>query len=641
MAQRIAPESRVVYVDNDPLVLVHARILLAGSPEGMTDYIDADVRDPDPVRRYVAALPPGSHLALSDGVNVNPALVGAVSFYNERAAFPYTLRSPEQLAGYFEGARARGARRGLRAAPATAAGDATAAVGSDQRGLWRGTQTVKDTYRSPDTGIDSVIAGGPKIGKADHMDVDGRTTSVRTVGPYTLVRRLGEGGMGVVYLASDPSGRRVALKVMKPDRAFQEEFRRRFDKEAEAARRVARFCTAPVLDSGVDNGLAYLVTEYVEGPDLAAVVEAQGPFVGANLEALAVGVATALVAIHQAEVIHRDLKPSNILLSPLGGPRVIDFGIAQLADTLGTQSLIGTPAYMAPEQPRGERVSPATDVFAWGGVITYAGTGSPPFGLGGAAELMYRIVHDAPRLDGLDDRLRPVVEYALEKDPSRRPSSQQLLDRLLGRERVTVQSATEVVEEIWTPVEGSGTIIAAEALRRRRRRWIPVAAVLAAVAVTAAVLLVVLWPGGPGDRLSQGGALAQRDVPRNGYNLQVRIDSLSRDGKTVTLEWSVKFVSANNAGGRWEPGSAFGKNVGLPTYSTDAVVLIDPATGGRHATASNDAGCLCSDLRGRAWTSGETASFYNAFTDVAPTAEDASVDIPGIGLFRGIPIEAR
>ncbi|WP_207757017.1 serine/threonine-protein kinase [Nonomuraea cypriaca] len=464
---------------------------------------------------------------------------------------------------------------------------------------------------------------------------------MRAVGPYTLVRRLGEGGMGVVYLASDPSGRRVALKVMKPDKALQQEFRRRFEQEVEAARRVARFCTAPVLDSGVDNGLAYLVTEYVKGPDLAAVVEAQGPLAGANLEALAVGVATALAAIHQAEVIHRDLKPSNILLSPLGGPRVIDFGIAQLADTLGTQSLIGTPAYMSPEQPRGERVSTASDVFAWGGVITYAGTGRPPFGVGGAAELMYRIVHDAPGLDGLDNRLRPLVEQALEKDPSRRPSAQQLLDRLLGRQQVTVQSATEVVEDIWTPVDGAGAIIAAEALRRRRRRWIPAAAVLGAVVVTAAILLVVLWPGGLGGRSSQGSALAQRDVPRNGYNLQVRIDSLSRDSKTVTLEWSVKFVSANAAGGRWEPGSAFGKNEMVPTYSTDAVVLIDPATGGRHATASNDTGCLCSDLRGRAWTSGETASFYNVFTDVAPAAEEASVDIPGIGLFSGIAIETR
>ncbi|MEV6867088.1 serine/threonine-protein kinase [Streptosporangium subroseum] len=474
------------------------------------------------------------------------------------------------------------------------------------------------------------------------MNGDGTATSARTIGPYTLVRRLGEGGMGVVYLARDPAGRRVAVKVIRPDRAQQEEFRRRFEKEAVAARRVARFCTAPVLDSGVDNGLAYLVTEYVEGPDLSAVVEAQGPLAGGNLEALAAGVATALVAIHQAEVVHRDLKPSNILLSPLGGPRVIDFGIAQLADTLGTQSLIGTPAYMSPEHAD-SKVSAASDVFAWGGVITYAATGSPPFGTGGAVELLYRIMNNEPRLDGMDERLCPLVERALEKDPARRPSAQQLLDRLLGREKATVQTATEAVEDIWTPVDDTGAPLAAQALRRRRRRlWLPAAAVLTAVVVTAAVLLAVLSPGGPLQSLMRDGALAQRDVARNGYHLDVRILSLRRVGKTVTLEWSVKFLSSKGQTAKWEPGSAFGRvlNYGM-TRDTAGVVLIDPAAGGRHATAENGGGCLCADLAGKVWMSGETAPFYNTFGDVSPDTDIANVDIPGIGLFSSIPVETH
>ncbi|GIH28670.1 hypothetical protein Aph01nite_69800 [Acrocarpospora phusangensis] len=471
------------------------------------------------------------------------------------------------------------------------------------------------------------------------MNVDASVPPVRTIGPYTLVRRLGEGGMGMVYLANDASGRRVALKVMRPELATQADFQRRFQKEAEAARRVARFCTAPVLDAGVDNGQPYLVTEYVEGPDLAAVVEAQGPMTGANLEALAVGVATALVAIHQADVIHRDLKPSNILLSPLG-PRVIDFGIAQLADTLATQSVIGTPAYMSPEHATGERVTAASDVFAWAGIIAYAGTGRSPFGVGGAPELLYRVVHNAPRLDGLDERLRPLVERALDKDPARRPTAQQLLDRLLGRERVTIETATEVVNDIWSPVEGPATEIAAGALRMRRQRkwWLAATAVLAAVAVAAVLLLVVLRPGGVFDQ-TKDGPLAQRAVSGADYRLDVQIDSLRRAGKTVTVKWSVKYEPADPAG-VWRPGNVFGKSGNGPfQFSTDGVVLIDTANGRRHATA-NQNGCLCSPLYDKEWKKGETAFFYNTYVDVPETAVTVDVDIPTLGHFDSLPIEA-
>ncbi|WP_345151269.1 serine/threonine-protein kinase [Nonomuraea rubra] len=297
------------------------------------------------------------------------------------------------------------------------------------------------------------------------------------VGPYTLLRKLGEGGMGVVHLAQDPSGRRVALKTMRPDLAGREEFRRRFGKETEAARRVARFCTAPVLDAGFDHGTAYLVTEFVEGPDLSSVV-ARAPLTGSNLEALAVGVATALAAIHQAGVVHRDLKPSNVLLSPVG-PRVIDFGVAQLADTPGAVATIattmGTPAYMSPEQARGEHVTPAGDVFSWGALVTFAGTGRPPFGTGGVAEVVYRVINHAPKLDGLDERIRPLVERALDKDPARRPTAQQLVDGLLGRTGVPVDAATRAVSETSDPrraavPSAAQAPLAADRRRRARRR---------------------------------------------------------------------------------------------------------------------------------------------------------------------------
>ncbi|MFB4278771.1 protein kinase [Nonomuraea sp. MTCD27] len=276
----------------------------------------------------------------------------------------------------------------------------------------------------------------------------------RVIGGYALRRLLGRGGMGEVHLATTPTGGLAAVKLIHPALARDPAFGRRFEREVAAARRVARFCTAPVLDAGIDGGVAYLVTEYVKGPDLAQAVREQGPLSGGNLEALAVGIATALSAIHGAGVIHRDLKPSNVLLSPLG-PRVIDFGIAQLVDhdSLASQAILGTPAFMAPEQVRGEPLTPAADVFAWGGVIAFAGTGRLPFGGGAPGEVLYRIAQEAPWLDGLDEGIRGVVERALAKDPRARPTAHELLGELVGGTRLA--AATEVVERTWT-----GTITA-------------------------------------------------------------------------------------------------------------------------------------------------------------------------------------
>ncbi|HUR08842.1 MAG TPA: serine/threonine-protein kinase [Nonomuraea sp.] len=278
----------------------------------------------------------------------------------------------------------------------------------------------------------------------------------RVIGGYALRRVLGRGGMGEVHLATTPTGGLAAVKVIHPELARDPAFRRRFEREVAAARRVARFCTAPVLDAGIDGDVAYLVTEYVKGPDLAQAVREQGPLSGSDLEALAVGIATALGAIHGAGVVHRDLKPSNVLLSPLG-PRVIDFGIAQLvdADSLASQAILGTPAFMAPEQVRGEPLGPAADVYAWGGVIAFAGTGRLPFGGGAPAEVLYRIVNEGPRLDGLDEGLRDVVERAMAKEARLRPTAQQLLASLMGGTHLTPATATQVVERTWTGPRGS------------------------------------------------------------------------------------------------------------------------------------------------------------------------------------------
>ncbi|MQA95054.1 MAG: protein kinase [Streptosporangiales bacterium] len=161
------------------------------------------------------------------------------------------------------------------------------------------------------------------------------------LGSYRLLGRLGRGGMGTVYFGEDPSGRKVAVKVINPEYAEDETFRARFEREVAAARRVRRFCTAPVIDADLSGETLYVVTEYVAGPDLHAAVRSWGPMQGSNLESLGVGVAAALTAIHDAGLVHRDLKPANVLLSPVG-PRVIDFGIARTLDTLdGTTTRTG------------------------------------------------------------------------------------------------------------------------------------------------------------------------------------------------------------------------------------------------------------------------------------------------------------
>ncbi|OAA21781.1 WD domain, G-beta repeat-containing protein [Frankia sp. EI5c] len=253
------------------------------------------------------------------------------------------------------------------------------------------------------------------------------------VGPYRLRGRLGAGGMGTVYLGLDASGRQVAVKLIRPDLARRPEFRERLKLEADSARRVARFCTAAVLDVDITGDIPYLVTEFVDGPTLADSVRLRGPLSHAELHQLAASMATALMAVHRAGIVHRDLKPSNIVLSRLG-PKVIDFGIARALDAasvLSREQPVGTPAFMAPEQARGESVTPAADVFAWGGVLVYAATGRYPFGAGPPAALLFRVVNDTPVLDGFEDSLRPLVEEAMRKDPALRPTAEQLYARLL------------------------------------------------------------------------------------------------------------------------------------------------------------------------------------------------------------------
>ncbi|MFI7133449.1 glycoside hydrolase family 6 protein [Nonomuraea sp. NPDC050153] len=272
------------------------------------------------------------------------------------------------------------------------------------------------------------MANGTKHGEA----VDRRTgDDPRRIGGHRILRRLGSGGMGIVYLAKSRSRRLVAIKVIHRHLAGDPEFRRRFRREVATMQRVAPFSTASVLTADLDGETAYVVTEYVPGPTLFRAVVEQGPMSGSELEGLAMSTAVALWAIHAAGVVHRDLKPSNVLLSPVG-PKVIDFGLAFVADsTTLSVTRMGTPAYMSPEQVRGQ-ASPASDVFAWGGVMAFAASGRPPFGSGAGHDVLYRVVHDEPVLPELGGVLGQLVTRALSKNPAARPTAAELVDALAG-----------------------------------------------------------------------------------------------------------------------------------------------------------------------------------------------------------------
>lgn len=259
-----------------------------------------------------------------------------------------------------------------------------------------------------------------------------RREDPRVVGSFRLHRRLGAGGMGVVYLGSDKKGQRVALKVIRPDLAEDQEFRSRFAREVSAARRIRGGCTARLVAADLEADRPWFATQYVPGPSLHDKVADGGPLGAADVAAVGAALSEGLVAVHEAGVVHRDLKPSNILLSPKG-PRIIDFGIAWAtgASTLThVGTAVGSPGFLAPEQVRGAAVTPATDVFSLGATLAYASMGDSPFGHGSSEVMLYRVVHEEAQLHGVPDAVAPLVRACLAKDPEERPSTLQLSLRL-------------------------------------------------------------------------------------------------------------------------------------------------------------------------------------------------------------------
>ncbi|MFG3257999.1 serine/threonine-protein kinase [Streptomyces sp. NPDC048172] len=254
------------------------------------------------------------------------------------------------------------------------------------------------------------------------------------VAGYRLRGRLGEGGMGAVYLAHSRGGQPMALKVIRREFARDPEFLRRFAREVDAARRVQGPYTAAVVDSSVEGPRPWLASQYVPGPSLSQAVARHGPLPLRTVLSLAAGIAEALQSVHRVDVVHRDLKPSNVLLAA-DGPRVIDFGIARALDATaltGTDVRLGTPGYMAPEQVSGQTAGPALDVFALGLVVFYAASGGHPFGEGGGAAMLYRIVEQEPDLTDCPEQLVPLIRGCLAKDPGQRPGLDAFIDACNG-----------------------------------------------------------------------------------------------------------------------------------------------------------------------------------------------------------------
>ncbi|NUR92401.1 MAG: serine/threonine protein kinase [Nonomuraea sp.] len=253
-----------------------------------------------------------------------------------------------------------------------------------------------------------------------------RTGDPEWIGHYRVQEPLGRGGQGSVYLAVAPDGTRVAIKVLHD--LVNETARARFAREVDAARRVATFSTARLLDVSITGDLAYIVSEYVAGPSLEQLVRQQGPRNEDGLTRLALSTAGALAAIHKAGVVHRDFKPSNVLIGA-DGPRVIDFGIARALDqvTMTAGKMIGTPPYMSPEQLSGEPVGPPSDIFSWAVTMMFAATGRPAFGEDTVPAVFNRVLTFHPDLSPMPPGLRPLVGACLSKSASGRPSASEVM----------------------------------------------------------------------------------------------------------------------------------------------------------------------------------------------------------------------
>jgi serine/threonine protein kinase len=252
----------------------------------------------------------------------------------------------------------------------------------------------------------------------------------RRVGPYTLLAKIGEGGMGVVHLARrDDDDTRVALKVMRSHIVGDEEARQRLAREVASLGRIRSRWVAEIVDADPWAEVPYVATRYVPGLSLHDHVQQEGPISDGDLLWFAGCLAEGLASVHAAGVLHRDIKPSNVLMEGRT-PILIDFGLARVADDprlTHTGWLLGTPGYLAPEILYGDDASAASDVHSWAATVAYAATGAGPFGRGPAMAIMDRVRRGEHDLRDIHGPLREVVAAALDPEPARRPTLEQLL----------------------------------------------------------------------------------------------------------------------------------------------------------------------------------------------------------------------
>ncbi|MFF2432193.1 protein kinase domain-containing protein [Streptomyces mirabilis] len=428
------------------------------------------------------------------------------------------------------------------------------------------------------------------------------------IGPYRILRRLGAGGMGAVYLARTDSGRPIAVKTVQQQYAADAEFRRRFTQEVAAARAVNGAYTVAVVDADTEAEVPWLATEFVAGPSLEEAVARHGPLEGAALQVLGAGLVEALTAIHRARTIHRDLKPSNILVTR-DGPRVIDFGISKPTVEEGAQTasgaIIGTPGFMSPEHAAGKELTPASDLFSLGAVLAYAATGRAPFGSGPPAVLIYRASEEPPDLDGVPPELVGLLVRCLHRDPDRRPAPTELAQAFrygpavgtdwLGVAEQGVRRRERELDQVLKDPNGT-----------RRRLFILGGALLATA--TAGGAAWALWPG----------PAVAGDVPRRTWTA-----ALPRAGMALIGCGPTAVVCADRTGV-----VGYARSGGRKLWSSTAGAGILPASdGSRVWTVGSDGSVQAQDAR--------TGATLWRSTDTVPGAQSVALPVPGLLLVTG------
>ena len=427
-----------------------------------------------------------------------------------------------------------------------------------------------------------------------------RTTESREIGPYRVLAELGRGGMGRVLLGSGPDGRLVAVKLVHDQLAEDDGFRARFRREVDASRVVSGAYTAAVVDADPDAETPWLASVFVPGPSLHDTLTAVGALPEAAVLRLAAGLTTALTHIHRAGLVHRDLKPSNVLLTG-DGPRVIDFGIVRaVSDGRGdeltrTGWLVGSPAFMSPEQADGGPITAASDVFSLGSVIVAAATGVSPFTGASTMHTLLNVVQREPDLTGLSPAVRRIAEPCLAKEPAARPTPAGLLS-LIGQIAPSTQPWPEAVHRliarrqeeaagfldpdatmlvtgpapgstrVATPPPSRPTAIRAPRLRRRK----------AALAVGVVAVLVAAWllrPTDPAEPAFE--QLGEMPVTASVRNLAFR-----PDGAVLTADLYDGTVQSWDTGSREQTGQILGS---LDREPADAAVFTED--GGTIVTA--------------------------------------------------------